>query len=121
MDFQNQTQMPVIYQACDLFCLPSIGPGETWGLSINEAMAAKCAILTTEKVGCSIDIVKDGVNGYIFKAGNLADILKYLNKMKNKTLLSEMGKNSTEIICNYTFKNQVDVYISALQFTDKKR
>src|SRR5690606_32264547 len=31
MDFQNQQYMPVIYQACDLFCLPSKGPGETWG------------------------------------------------------------------------------------------
>jgi len=30
--FQNQSQMPVVYQACDLFCLPSKGPNETGDL-----------------------------------------------------------------------------------------
>src|SRR6185312_750223 len=45
MDFQNQTMMPVIYQACDLYCLPSRGPAETWGLAVNEAMACGKAVL----------------------------------------------------------------------------
>ncbi|RZK60389.1 MAG: glycosyltransferase, partial [Pedobacter sp.] len=51
MDFQNQTQMPAVYQACDLFCLPSQGPGETWGLAVNEAMACGKAVLVSDKVG----------------------------------------------------------------------
>src|SRR5690606_24237548 len=38
MDFQNQQYLPVIYHSCDIFCLPS--KSETWGLAINEAMAA---------------------------------------------------------------------------------
>ena len=32
IDFQNQSLMPVIYRLGDVFVLPSIGPGETWGL-----------------------------------------------------------------------------------------
>jgi glycosyltransferase involved in cell wall biosynthesis len=43
LGFVNQTKIPVIYQACNLFCLPSQGPGETWGLATNEAMAASKA------------------------------------------------------------------------------
>ena len=31
MDFKNQTYMPIIYQACDIFCLPSKGPRRNLG------------------------------------------------------------------------------------------
>ncbi|MDQ6756572.1 MAG: glycosyltransferase family 4 protein, partial [Bacteroidota bacterium] len=73
LDFQNQAMMPVIYQLCDVFILPSIG--ETWGLSINEAMAAGKAILASDQCGGAIDLVLDGENGYIFKAGDIDDLI----------------------------------------------
>ncbi len=41
LDFQNQQKMPLVYRLCDIFVLPSMGPGETWGLAVNEAMACK--------------------------------------------------------------------------------
>ena len=31
---------------------------ETWGLSINEAMASGCACLVSKETGCSIDLIK---------------------------------------------------------------
>lgn len=108
--FQNQTYMPVIYQACNLFCLPSKGPAETWGLAINEAMACKKPILTSDKTGCAIDLVKPGYNGIIFKAGDLTDLINNLMLLidKGKAGLSQMGEHSAEIIKNWSFKNQVD-------------
>lgn len=114
LNFQNQTQMPNIYQASDLLCLPSKGPGETWGLTINEAMAANCAILTTEKVGSSVDLVKDGINGYVFEAGNLSALKTTLHKMMNKDLLKNQGIKSSEIIKNFTFEKQVEILLSNL-------
>ena len=39
--FQNQSEMPRTYAACDLFVLPSFGAKETWGLAINEALCWK--------------------------------------------------------------------------------
>jgi glycosyltransferase involved in cell wall biosynthesis len=57
LDFQNQSYMPVVYQACNIFCLPSIGPNETWGLAINEAMACGKPILASNKVGGAVDLV----------------------------------------------------------------
>ncbi|MET3979679.1 glycosyltransferase involved in cell wall biosynthesis [Mucilaginibacter sp. UYP25] len=104
MDFQNQTQMPVFYQACDLFCLPSKGPGETWGLAVNEAMACGKAILVSDKVGCAVDLVKPGINGYIFRAGNERELHQYLSKLTtSKKSLQDFGKQSAEIIKNWNF------------------
>jgi glycosyltransferase involved in cell wall biosynthesis len=104
LDFQNQTDMPVIYQACDVFCLPSAGPGETWGLAINEAMACNKAILVSDKVGGAIDMVKENYNGAIFKSNNeksLADALVELTP--SKRVLQEHGKNSGILIQKWNF------------------
>ena len=55
--FQNQSKMPIWYRVADVFCLPSRGPGETWGLAVNEALASGCGALVTDKVGCAEDLV----------------------------------------------------------------
>jgi len=107
--FQNQLQMPVMYQACDIFCLPSKGPGETWGLAINEAMASGKAVLVSDKAGAAIDLVKPGQNGAIFKANNLAGLLEKLDKLitVSKTELAVMGTISKKLIGEWSFENQV--------------
>jgi glycosyltransferase involved in cell wall biosynthesis len=116
MDFQNQSQMPVVYQACDLFCLPSAGPGETWGLAINEAMAAGKAILASDKVGSAFDLVQPGLNGEIFSANDIGSLTTKLDGLtKNgKLVLTELGKKSKKIIENWTFENQVKVFESVV-------
>ena len=103
MDFQNQSVIPVVYQACDLFCLPSSGPGETWGLAINEAMACKKAIIASDKCGCAIDLVKKE-NGIIFKSGNVKELQSALNKLTaNPDLLVNYGERSRAIIDDWDF------------------
>lgn len=117
MDFQNQSRMPVIYQACDLFCLPSKGPGETWGLAVNEAMACSKAVLVSDKVGCAVDLVKTGYNGDIFKSGNLDSLtgcLNHLTQSKNK--LIEMGKNAAAQIKDWSFIHIAEAIENKLEY-----
>ena len=99
LDFQNQTQMPAVYEMSDVFVLPSKGPGETWGLSVNEAMAAGKAILVSDKCGCAVDLVKNGENGFVFKSGDKKDLILKLKMLaKDKEKLKQMGIVSREII-----------------------
>jgi len=115
LDFQNQTAMPVVYQACDLFCLPSQGPGETWGLAVNEAMAAGKAVLVSDKVGCAADLVKPMINGAIFKSGDLADLKQKLKTLtENKTKLAQMGLASHQIIQDWSFEKQVKAIVNSI-------
>ncbi|MGO4876815.1 glycosyltransferase family 4 protein [Pedobacter psychrotolerans] len=115
IDFQNQTDMPVVYQACDLFCLPSQGPGETWGLAVNEAMAAGKAILVSDRVGSAKDLISEGINGNIFISGDLTDLKnKLLILTADREQLSAMGQVSKEMIQNWTFKHQVNALIKTL-------
>ncbi len=113
--FQNQKKLPAVYQACDLFCLPSRGPGETWGLAVNEAMASGKAVLVSDKVGCATDLVKEGVNGFVFESGNEEDLFKKLEELvADKERLSTMGKRSFEIIQDWSFEKQVDSIAEAI-------
>ncbi len=53
--FVNQSELPRIYAAADVFVLPS--EVEPWGLVVNEAMCAGLPIVTTGVVGCAADLV----------------------------------------------------------------
>jgi glycosyltransferase involved in cell wall biosynthesis len=106
LDFKNQTYMPVLYQAADIFCLPS--NSETWGLAINEAMICGNVILTSDKVGAAVDLVKQGENGAIFKAGSLSGLTEALTGLvgPGKKRLVEMGELSQKIIRDWNFEEQ---------------
>jgi glycosyltransferase involved in cell wall biosynthesis len=104
LDFKNQTYMPVLYQSADLFCLPS--KSETWGLSINEAMACEKTILASDKVGCAADLVKNGQNGAVFRSGEINDLTECLQQLtENKAQLVKFGLRSGLIIKDWNFTN----------------
>lgn len=106
--FQNQSVMPVVYQSADIFCLPSQGPGETWGLAVNEAMACGKAILVSDKCGCAIDLVNQK-NGGIFKSGSVADLKQVLQRLiTSKNALAQLGAQSHQFIENWNFLKIVE-------------
>lgn len=82
LPFQNQTQMPLVYRLANVFCLPSMGPGETWGLAINEALASGIPVVVSSKVGCAIDLVTPE-QGCSFEAGNISDLRNALIQVHN--------------------------------------
>jgi glycosyltransferase involved in cell wall biosynthesis len=105
IDFQNQRLMPAIYELADVFVLPSIGPGETWGLAVNEAMANGKAVIVSDKCGCAADLVMNGINGYIFRAGDLNDLTKVLKRMnEHRDSIEAMKKESKIIIGGFTIE-----------------
>ena len=104
LDFQNQQIMPILYCLCNVFVLPSDGPGESWGLAVNEAMAAGKPVIVSEKCGCATDLVVNGQNGFIVKAGNVADVYSKMRSMlEMKNDLVKMGDSSKATITKYNF------------------
>lgn len=106
LPFQNQSLMPAVYRLGDIFCLPSQGPGETWGLAVNEAMACSRAVLVSNKCGCATNLVEDGVNGYVFESGNEQDLTNKITLLiQDKIALQKMGLTSFDIVQNWSFEN----------------
>ena len=103
IDFQNQKMMPVLYRLSDVFILPS--KSETWGLSVNEAMACGKPVLVSGKCGCAVDLVEDGKNGFVFQSGNVDDLAKKIKAMiEQKNNLKNMGEASLQKIKNWSFE-----------------
>ncbi len=93
-------EIPKIYALADIFVLPSYE--ETWGRVINEAMACGLPIITTQKVGASVDLVKDGVNGLVVQAENSLALQKAIESLiTNDDLRKRMGRASWEISKKY--------------------
>lgn len=106
IDFQNQTMMPAVYRLGNVFVLPSKGPEETWGLAINEAMASGCAVIASDKCGCSCDLIDEGKNGYIFESGNLESLKNCMSLTLQN--FKEQGIHSKQIIKEWNYLKTAD-------------
>jgi glycosyltransferase involved in cell wall biosynthesis len=104
--FQNQTKMPLVYRLGDVLCLPSKGPGETWGLAVNEAMACGRPVIVSDKVGCSEDLVRQNTTGFVFKHDNMTELTAILVNLQ-KSSLQQMGELAKEKVKEYSFINIV--------------
>lgn len=106
MEFKNQSELPEFYSMSDIFVLPSIY--EPWGLVVNESMCFKLPVIVSDKVGAGGDLVKDGINGYIFKTKDVNDLSGYLKVLLlNEEDRKKMGSKSLEIITNWSYDTDV--------------
>ncbi|PRY15746.1 glycosyltransferase involved in cell wall biosynthesis [Pontibacter ummariensis] len=117
LPFQNQNKMPAIYRAGDVLVLPSSGPGETWGLCMNEAMASGLPVIASTKVGGAVDLVQESKNGFIFESCNINCLEESLQQCLNKTKeeLAAMGKVSKTIIANWSFQHICEAILTEVQ------
>jgi glycosyltransferase involved in cell wall biosynthesis len=81
--FVNQRGLPACYLAADIVVLPSRRMGEAWGLVINEALNAGCAVVMSDAVGCQHEfgswerarVIREGSASALARA--LEDLGKY--------------------------------------------
>lgn len=100
----NSSDVYEYYFLADLFIFPT--SGEAWGLVINEALAAGLPVLCSKAAGSSFDLVKDGVNGYLFDYNDPYDLSKKIEEIfQDKGRYDSFCSASKEIIKNWTFEN----------------
>ena len=107
LPFQNQSIMPIAYRMGNVFCLPSQGPGETWGLAVNEAMVCGLPILVSDKVGCAVDLIEQGKNGFVFTSNDFNDLTDKIKLLGNVQIVSDMSLKSSEKIKNWNLNSVV--------------
>lgn len=101
--FVNQSELPRVYAAADVFVLPS--DDEPWGFIVNEVMCAGLPVVVSEEVGCVPDLVRDGVNGRLMKPGDaqsMASALQYI--LSDPARREEMGQKSLAIISDWNYE-----------------
>jgi glycosyltransferase involved in cell wall biosynthesis len=106
LGFRNQTELPAFFDLADVFVLPSIH--EPWGLIVNEVMAVGRAVVVSDQVGCAADLVRHGVNGYIFPAGDVDALAASLREIVTAPERARaMGAASRAIIERWSLREAV--------------
>lgn len=80
--FQNQKAMPIWYRVGNVLCLPSRGPGETWGLAVNEAMASGCMAIVSNRVGCGEDLATAQLPIVISNHGEIQEWIEAMDRCR---------------------------------------
>jgi glycosyltransferase involved in cell wall biosynthesis len=101
--FFNQSDLPRIYAISDVFVLPA--ENEPWGLIVNEVMCAGLPVVVADEVGCVPDLVHDGQNGLLVRAGDLDSLTTALRRiLSGKPERLAMGRRSLEIIESWSYE-----------------
>lgn len=113
--FKNQSELPALYDLCDVFVIPSTY--EPFGLVVNEVMNAGRPVIACDRVGCWPDLVRPEVNGAVFPAGDaraLAEVLRPF--LLDASLRERAGRASLEIINRWSFEEDLAGLRAALEF-----
>ncbi|MGP8020833.1 MAG: glycosyltransferase [Limisphaerales bacterium] len=106
--FKQYDELPAYYGLASAFVHASTT--EQWGLVVNEAMASGLPVLVSNRCGCAMDLVKDGVNGFTFDPHNVEQLAVLMLKIwemedgrwKMGNRSSAFGATSQQIISSWS-------------------
>jgi glycosyltransferase involved in cell wall biosynthesis len=95
----EQATVSALYRSCDVLVLPS--EGEPWALVIIEAAAAGLAIISSSDPGAAVEMVRDGMNGHIFPAGDLNALTRALLDVTDPANIDRMKAASAGVLADW--------------------
>jgi len=120
LGFRNQSELPALYDLCDVFALPS--RFEPWGLVVNEVMNAGRPVIVSDRVGAAPDLVEDGGNGFVYPSGDVAALASRLRQLiESPSLRAKMGERSLKRIASWDFEADRRGLMEALSAVCRKR
>ena len=117
--FRNQSELPRFFDLTTVFVLPS--QDEPWGLIVNEVMNAGRAVIVSGDVGCQPDLVEDGVEGCVFRAGDVAGLTEALRRvLATPETAAAMGQRGLKKIRTWDFEADVRGLREAIAHVTRK-
>lgn len=112
--FKNKYELDEYYSVADIFVFMS--KCDTWGLVINEALAKGLPIITTDRCGAGLELIKDYKNGFLLHTGDYVTLGKRINEiLDNKNLKKSMRDNNYKLATEYTIEKMVIDHINILK------
>ena len=100
--FMSAADAKAFMRDLDIYVFPS-GRQEGWGAVLSEAMDASCAVVANEAAGSTLELVKDGENGFAYKDGDLATLTRRLGELvKDVDLRKRFGLEAWRTMQNWS-------------------
>lgn len=96
--FVNQGELARWYGTADIVVLPS--DHETWGLTVNEAMAAGAVPVVSDAIGCAPDLVAGGA-GRVFPVGDVLALAGSIEELLDPPARALARAESLDRIAGY--------------------
>ena len=113
LGFVNQSRLPAVYRASDLFVRSS--ENEPFGNVVNEAMLCRCAALVSDRSGASDDLVRPGQNGYVFPCGNVNALASLLGELLvDRQRLCRMGEAARVRMQTWSHRENIQALAEAV-------
>jgi glycosyltransferase involved in cell wall biosynthesis len=111
----DQPAVSALYRSSDLLVLPS--DFEPWGLVVNEAATAGLALICADAVGAAKELVRDGVNGRVFPAGDLKALTAAILEVTRSETIDAMKAASIQVVQHWReVADPIDGLRRALRF-----
>jgi glycosyltransferase involved in cell wall biosynthesis len=117
--FRNQSELPRFFDLASVFVLPA--RHEPWGLIVNEVMNAARPVILTDDIGCQPDLIRDGVEGCVYPAGDIAALEAALRRvLANPEISAVMGQHALTRIDTWSFEEDVQGLRRAMAHLTRK-
>lgn len=116
LGFVNQSQLPALYAAADVFVLAA--HNEPWGLAVNEAMASGTAVIVSDQVGCAPDLVTPDT-GRIVPASDVDALGAALTEVMS--ISDRLGRAAQTHIATWSFLEDLEGIEAAVEFLWRER
>jgi glycosyltransferase involved in cell wall biosynthesis len=102
------------YVAADVFAL--LSRHEPWGVVVNEAAASGLALVLSDRVGAAHDLLRDGENGFLVPAGEVAAAAAALGRLAaDASLRRSAGVLSREVVREWGYEPSVENFVAAVR------
>ncbi len=113
----DSQDFPMLYKSSSIFAIPSTI--ETQSIVTLEALSANLPVVAA-KAGALPELVKNDINGYLFKPGNSRELADHIvSILKDQSLAKKMGRQSFDLALHHemkrTFADMLDAYKSIIK------
>ncbi|MET0560672.1 MAG: glycosyltransferase [Gaiellaceae bacterium] len=103
-----------LYVAADVFAL--LSEREPWAVVVNEAGACGLPLVLSDRVGAAHDLLRDGENGALVAAGDVAAAADALRALAaDSELRRAQGARSRELAADWGYGPSVDGFLEAVR------
>lgn len=108
--FKRKEELAEYYAAANVFVL--LSRGDVWGLVINEAMMYGLPIIASNKCIAGLEMVENGINGYICSLENTKSISDAILKLiRDQELINKITRNNISKAKDYTYEKMAIVHV----------
>jgi len=112
LGFVNQTQLPAVYRASELFVLPSEWDGAP--LVVCEAMSCGCPVVLSDAIPGRLELVRHGDTGLVYPCGNVHALAFLLRQvLQNPEQLIRLSSSAAERMKTWSLGAYADGLVRA--------